>query len=145
VNDEKYSIGINTPVGPKEILAVRGEPSGQEELWRKCVDGAMCVVSARDVETRQLVGIGFLVGNHRHAQLADLVVHHSARKNGVGGRIFDALVRYAREQQITYIGLTWDKKSPWLKDFYARHGFREIDFAMWEEHSLAATQKSVKS
>ncbi len=141
--NEKYIITINAPVSPDEIVFVREENTKELDLWQSCIAQSLCIVSARIGESDSdqkgaLVGIGFLVGNARHGQIVDLVVHSAHRGKGLGGMIFDALVIYAKDLGIRYLGLTYDKKDPWLKDFYERHGFNQIDFAMWEKECLAA-------
>jgi|SRR5277367_213527 len=132
-----YAVRIDLAVTPEEVLFVREEKDHSKlEIWTLCLSQALCVVSAREEESGKLLGIGFLVGNQRHGNIVDLSVHSSVRKAGLGGQILDRLVKHAKELEITYLGLTYDQRSPWLKDFYYRHGFRLIDFAMWEEGSL---------
>jgi GNAT superfamily N-acetyltransferase len=112
-----------------------GKTSPKE--WDVAINQALLVVSARDTENdNKLIGVGFVVGNNRHAQLVDLVVHPDYRKQGIGGQIFDQRVEFCQKNKIRYVGLTYDTASPWLKEFYAGHGFREIDFAMWHKDSL---------
>lgn len=133
-------ISLNSPVTSREVVEVRQQKSTEESLqmWSRCLEQSMCYVAARDETGGKLLGIGFLAGNPRHAEIVDLSVHPSARRNGIGGAIVDALVEYARTQKIPYFGLTFDKANPWLKGFYERHGFRSIDFAMWEVNCLKA-------
>jgi len=135
--NEQILCELNGQVTPEEIIAVRENPSGDEELWQRCLRESLCVVTARDRVSNQLLGVGFLVGNSRHASIVDLSVHSTVRKNGIGGRMVDELVSFAKNKGIRYFGLTYDKGSPWLKRFYERHGFQSIDFAMWEKDSLA--------
>jgi N-acetylglutamate synthase-like GNAT family acetyltransferase len=133
-----YEVGVDTKVTTEEILYVRGEGSEKTEEWNKCLQQSLAVIAARETQTGKLVGVAFLVGNVRHGLMVDMVVHPSARGNHIGSRLFDNLVSQAKSLGITYISLTYDTKKPWLKDFYERHGFRSIDFAMWEESSLSA-------
>ena len=134
--DTKYL--VNGPVTPEEIVAVREERPGNEQVWSNCLKESLCVVTARDAATDKLLGIGFLVGNSRHGQLTDLSVHSSARQHGIGARIVKEIVTYAKQRGIKYFGLTYDTTSPWLKGFYEKHGFKKIDFAMWEKDSIDA-------
>jgi len=103
--------------------------------WQKCLVQNLINVSARD-ENGGVIGVGFLCGNQRHAELVDLVVHPDYRKHGMGREICDLIVNYALNNHIKYFGLTYDKNNPWLKDFYESEGFRQIDFAMWHKSSL---------
>jgi ribosomal protein S18 acetylase RimI-like enzyme len=129
---------LSKEVKPQEIIDLR--QAGHKEsttMWAKAIDLALCVAIARDSESmNRLIGIGFVVGNNRHAQLVDLVVHPDYRQLGIGGKLIDMRLEFCRQQGILYIGNTFDPSVPWLKDFYSKHGFRQIDFAMWQEYSL---------
>ena len=126
-----YTIESDKNVKPEEIIFVREETLNEENisLWRKCIEQSLCVISARD-KSGQLVGIGFLVGNQRHGELVDLSVHPSVRQKGIGGQIVKSLVAAADSMSIKYFGLTWDTSKPWLKSFYEKNGFKQIDFGM---------------
>jgi ribosomal protein S18 acetylase RimI-like enzyme len=127
---------INGAVTPEEIVAVREEKPGNEHVWRNCLKESLCIVTAREASSNRLLGIGFLVGNSRHGQLTDLTVHSSVRQEGIGARIVEELVAYAKQKGIRYFGLTYDTSKPWLKRFYEKYGFKVIDFAMWEKDSI---------
>jgi GNAT superfamily N-acetyltransferase len=133
---DNVRIDINGAVTPEEVLAVRENLKDDAEVWRRCIVESLCIVTARDTTSEKLVGIGFLAGNSRHCQLVDLSVHSSIRKCGIGRRIVNELISFAKQHKVPYLGLTYDKKSPWLKDFYEKCGFILIDFAMWEAQSL---------
>lgn len=143
---QTYEIEINKAISAEEVIVAREEAMTDENLllWGKCLQQALCVICARD-GNGQVVGIGFLVGNQRHGQIVDLVIHSAARQHGIGGKIFDALVSYAKTLRIPYLGLTYDKRNPWLKGFYEGHGFQTVDFAMWEKDCLAAIDRDVQS
>jgi GNAT superfamily N-acetyltransferase len=102
----------------------------------------MCVVTARDKQTGDLIGVALVAGNVRHAELCDGIVKPDWRETGVGGAVLEELIAFVREEQIMYVGLTFDTKSPWLKDFYGRHGFVPIDFAMWPGDSIRRVRGS---
>jgi GNAT superfamily N-acetyltransferase len=136
MKNDSFRIDINGPVTPEEIIAVREQNSGDLDVWRQCIAQSFCIVTARDTINEKLLGIGFLAGNSRHCQIVDLSVHSSTRKGGLGRRIVNELIAYAKQHKVRYLGLTYDKKSPWLKDFYEKCGFTLIDFAMWEAQSL---------
>lgn len=136
-----YKVEIDETVTPEEVIFVREETVSEENilLWLQCIKQSMCVVSARD-DDGKLVGIGFLVGNQRHGELVDLSVHPSVRQKGIGEQIVKALVLQAHSMNIKYFGLTWDTSKPWLKAFYERHGFKQIDFCMWHQSSLPGVE-----
>jgi GNAT superfamily N-acetyltransferase len=136
MKDSEHVVSIDGSVTPEEVVFVREEDATKLALWKLCLAQSLALATARERETGKLVGIGFLIGNQRRGEITDLVVHPSARGSGLGGRILDTLVRHAKQLEIIYLGLTYDKRTPWLKDFYCRHGFRLIDFAMWEAGSL---------
>jgi GNAT superfamily N-acetyltransferase len=60
-------------------------------------------------------------------------VHPDYRNQGVGRAILKLIINYTLREKIKYVGLTYDKTSPWLKDFYELEGFELIDFAMWHK------------
>jgi ribosomal protein S18 acetylase RimI-like enzyme len=132
-----YTLFDDKSVTPEEILEVRDEQINPEEVdvWQKCIDQSLRVVGVRDGEKR-LVGVAMLAGNQRHAELVDGTVHPDVRELGIGRVLIERLVEIAREEKIKYVGLTFDKTQPWLKEAYERHGFVTIDFAMWLKDSL---------
>lgn len=109
------------------------------QTWDKAIETSLCVVTARLVSDEKLIGIGFLAGNSRHAQLVDMNVHPDFRQRGIGRQLQEIRLAYAHELGIRYIGLTRDPKKPWLHEFYESTGFRDIDFAMWQEDSIKQT------
>ena len=130
-------IEADPSVTPNEIMALHkacGSTSwslGNEVMWQDCIDQSLSIVSAR--QDGKLVGMGFLVGNARHAQLVDIVVDPEARGDRVGTRITEALTADAEKRGVRYLGLVRDPNQPWLKSYYESLGFADIDFAM--EHS----------
>lgn len=134
------NISIDNKLTVSDVISLR-KLNGwdhDEAEWQACLQQNLINVSARN-EKREVVGVGFLCGNQRHAELVDLVVHPDFRKHGIGRGICEVVINYALENGIKYFGLTFDKKNAWLKDFYESEGFRQIDFAMWHESSLKKT------
>jgi GNAT superfamily N-acetyltransferase len=130
-------IETDVAVSAKEVVKLRTDSGweGNLEEWERCLKQNLVTVSARDHQGA-LIGVGFISGSIRHAQIVDLVVRPDYRKLGVGERILEKLIAYAKTKKIKYLGLTYDKKSAWLKEFYTEHGFQSIDFAMWHKDSL---------
>lgn len=139
MNPEKFLVERSNKVTPAEIIALReteGVAGDSEEIWSSCLNQSLCTVIVRSSLTRQLVGMGQVTGNLRHAQLTDLSVKREYRNKGIGKLIGAELLKYVEENQILYVGLTFDKNDPWLKAAYEQYGFRQIDFAMWLERSV---------
>lgn len=130
----EIAIGVDTSVTASEVVALqqscgsKGWGLGDENVWKDCLDQSLCAVTARD--EGNLVGIGFLIGNARHAQIVDIVVDPAARGDRVGSRITEALVADAEKRGVRYLDLIRDPAQPWLKSYYESLGFEDIDFAM---------------
>ena len=131
------NIAIDDSLKAIEIVELRTRSGWDGDIneWEQCLEQNIINVSARDDEGR-IVGVGFLCGNQRHAELVDLVVHPDYRKRGIGREISKLIIEFAVTNQIKYFGLTYDKNYPWLKDFYETEGFKSIDFAMWHTSSI---------
>ena len=127
------------PLTPTEVMELRAAAAwgvDTAEVWQECLDSALCTVTARDPQGA-LVGMGQVVGNARHAQLVDIVVHPQFRRRGVGTAIVQELLAYVNESGTPYVSLAWDKSmGEWLHQMYRSMGFVDIDFAMWLARSL---------
>jgi GNAT superfamily N-acetyltransferase len=123
---------------PEEILGLREEPETGEEVstWQRCINDSIAVVGVRELATEALVGIAMLSGNARHADLVDLTVHSDVCRRGIGSALVEVITAEARRQNVKYVGLTYDPSKPWLKDFYEKHDYRQVNFAMWLADSL---------
>lgn len=131
------NIAIDNTLTAEEVTNLRKLSGWDHDVseWKKCLKQNILNVSARS-EEGEVVGVGILCGNQRHAELVDLVVHPDYREHGIGRKITRLIVDYAVEHKIKYFGLTYDSSFPWLKEFYESEGFRLVDFAMWHESSL---------
>ncbi|MGI8647280.1 MAG: hypothetical protein DLM55_09645 [Acidimicrobiales bacterium] len=139
MNNVTFLARLDRSVTPEEIKNLQysvGWSGGDLEDWLSCIGHSLCVATARDISSNELVGIGFLAGNVRHAQLVDLTVHPRVQRHGVARQLVQLCLGFVVEHGIKYVGLTWAESSPWLKDFYFRAGFREIHNAMWLEESI---------
>lgn len=128
---------IDPNLRSNEVVNLRelnGWDSDRKE-WAMCLKQNLLNVSVRN-EVGELIGIGFLCGNLRHAEIVDLVVHPGYRKQGIGREIIQLIVTFANKHHIKYLGLTYDTRHTWLKYFYESEGFQQIDFAMWHKSSL---------
>jgi len=59
--------------------------------------------------------------------LEDLVVRPDHRANGLGGRLLDQAIRYAKAQGIARITLLTDRTNERAIRFYQRHGFHSSE------------------
>jgi GNAT superfamily N-acetyltransferase len=126
-----YEVSLDRHIDPAEIQALRtsvGWDPDDAEVWQCILETALTVASVR--QSQELMGIGFLVGSSRHAVLCDVAVRPQVQKEGIGGSIVDSLLQQAQDQRIKYVTLTFNEQSPWLEDFYRKHGFVSIDNAM---------------
>ncbi len=57
--------------------------------------------------------------------LSDLYVKESSRGRGIGRRLVERVVAYARETGASSVMVELPRREPHLKDFYAGLGFRE--------------------
>lgn len=131
------NIGTDQALTAQEVADLRANCGWDHDIneWETCLEQNLLNVSARN-DDGEVVGVGFLSGNQRHAEIVDLVVHPDYRKQGIGRKIFRILTTHALDSGIKYLGLTYSTESPWLKDFYASEGFEQIDFAMWHKSSI---------
>lgn len=134
-------IAIDNDLTAYEVVALRelSGLDGSKDEWEQCLKQNLANVTARD-DKDVLIGAGFLCGNRRHAEIVDLFVHPDYREQGTGRGIVQLLVAHAFNQGVKYLSLAYNKKSPWLKEFYESEGFELIDFAMWHTTSLKSLQ-----
>lgn len=59
------------------------------------------------------------------AYLGELAVHEEVEGRGVGGALLDAVERWARERDLSWIALDTGALNEHAREFYARHGYGE--------------------
>lgn len=130
-------IGVDPNLTALEVIQLRETSGWDHDLdeWEDCLERHLLNVSAR-TDNNEVVGVGFLSGTRRHADLVDLVVHPDFRRQEIARNISRIVVNYALSHKIKYFGLTFDKNVPWLPPFYMSEGFQPIDFAMQHRSSL---------
>ncbi len=128
---------IDMQLTAQEVCDIREMSGWDHEIkeWENCLSRNIINVSVRN-DSGIVIGVGFLTGNLRHAELTDLVVHPEHKQQGLGRLMVKLINDYAIQHNIKYYGLTYDKTFPWLKEFYESEGFELIDFGMWHKHSL---------
>src|SRR5438045_1188446 len=107
------TVSIDNNLTAKEVVLLR-KLNGwdyDESEWSVCLKQNLLNVSARDNDG-YVVGVGFLCGNQRHAELVDLVVHPEHRRGGIGREIAQLIINYALKENIRYLSLTYDTKAP---------------------------------
>jgi GNAT superfamily N-acetyltransferase len=131
----RFRVSLDSNVTAAQVLTLMdgcgytGWGRGTDDVWAACLRQALCVVSARD-EDASLVGIGFLIGNLRHAEIVDLSVRPDVQRRGLGRRIVSTLVEYAADHDIRYLNLVAAPGRPWLMSWYTDQGFQRIGFAL---------------
>jgi len=61
----------------------------------------------------------------RYAMIHDMIVKKDERCQGIGFKLIKILIAELKKQKIFQIGLTYEKKFPWLKKFYQKAGFEK--------------------
>jgi GNAT superfamily N-acetyltransferase len=88
-----------------EVLALRslvGWDGGDLDIWSSCIANSLDVCGIRTTEG-ELIGIGFLAGNARHAVLCDLCVHPLYRGRGIALSILARRLMFAAALPVPYL------------------------------------------
>jgi len=120
-----YEWAHSPAVRAQEIMKLResvGWQAGIEAVWMGCIDQALSLRGVRLKANGELVGVGFLVGNDRHAILCDLTVHPEHQSKGIGLAILYARMADAERMQIPFLYASIAPKNR-LKSVYAQLGF----------------------
>ena len=121
---EGYSFVEKADISPLEVMTLResvGWTPETAEKWQDCIDESIEVAGVRDASGK-LVGVGFLVGNKRHAVLCDLVVDPEHQGKGLGTAILKKRMDVIEKLEIPYVYTDLAATNP-LRDQYARFGF----------------------
>jgi GNAT superfamily N-acetyltransferase len=136
----EVAVGLDSVVTASEIVEYQkrcgstGWGVGTVEMWDSCIQQSLCIASGRD--KGELVALGFLIGNVRHAEPVDVSVLPEYRNQDLGRQIMRSLMDHAIALNIAYVNLIHDPAKPWLADYYNKLGFHKIDFAMTHERSF---------
>ena len=126
---EAYSFVNRLGVTPEAVIALRGAASwGTEQnvdVWQHTIFQSIATVGVTDPKS-DLVGVGFLAGNNRHAVLCDLVVDPKHRGRGIGRAILLKRMEIADQIGIPYL-YTEIAESNNLTGLYVQLGFRALD------------------
>jgi GNAT superfamily N-acetyltransferase len=101
-----------------------GDTMDGAALMQLCQDGTLWV--AVDDGDRP---VGFLAAHEldEYLYIAEVSVGQSHQRQGVGARLIDAAISYARHAGFGAVSLTTYRHLSWNGPFYARLGFVEID------------------
>jgi hypothetical protein len=108
---------LNQIENRREVEAIRHQLAGGQKFRRSSFINNVCVVTATESSSMQLLGVGLLVCNSRHGNIVVAVVSSSLSKKGIGARLAEKLVTHGRGQGLSHFGLTYDTRGPWLGFF----------------------------
>ncbi|MCA1806520.1 MAG: GNAT family N-acetyltransferase [Actinobacteria bacterium] len=121
---EGYAFIDKTEMQPQEIIQLRksvGWSGDSEENWQKCIDQSGVIVGVRDKD-QELVGMGRITADPRHAVLCDLVVHPGHQQKGIGTALVTERMHKAEELGIPYLYTELASDNP-LRAKYKDIGF----------------------
>jgi GNAT superfamily N-acetyltransferase len=122
---DSYSYAYKDSITPLEVIALRAASDwGREhdvKVWQDAIQQSIETVGVRDIH-KVLVGVGFLVGNARHAILCDFTVHPEHRNRGLGKAILRQRLIIADNEDIPYL-YTDISQTNTLRDRYLEMGF----------------------
>jgi GNAT superfamily N-acetyltransferase len=121
---EGYRFVEKADINPADVISLRetvGWGNESAEKWQECIDDALEVTAVKD-QSGSLIGIGFLVGNKRHAVLCDFVVKPDHQGKGIGTAILKKRMEKVEKLRIPYIYTDIAETNP-LRDKYSSLGF----------------------
>ena len=104
-------------------LALRGHATDVEDLEAARVAGRLWVAVDRDDTP---VGFAYveIVDGHAHLEEIDVLPEHGRR--GIGRRLVETVIAWARASSLCPITLTTFRHLPWNAPFYASLGFEVV-------------------
>lgn len=121
---EGYTFADKYDIEPPEIIELResvGWVGDSPEVWEACIQQPGILVGVRDAND-ELVGMGRVTADPRHAVLCDLVVGPAHQNQGIGKAIVWRRMRLALSARIPYLYTELAPTSP-LRSFYEDLGF----------------------
>jgi GNAT superfamily N-acetyltransferase len=82
---------------------------------------------AIELQTGATVGFAIAYLMEESVYLSELDVHPNHGRRGIGRRLIEAVIAWAREQSVSSITLITFADIPWNGPFYARLGFRTLN------------------
>ncbi len=108
----------------EDVMALResvGWGDDDRQRWNDCFEQSLCIVGVA-TESNQLVGVGFVAGNARHAVFCDLCVHPKHRGRGLALSLFQWRLDWIRRHGIPYLYTSLSAQNP-LRRAYDEAGF----------------------
>lgn len=137
-NLDNYKLVLKDEINSSEVLALRravGWAEGDtEDGWLSNIKGCIQAVGLREKSSNNLVGVGFIVGNRRHAILCDFNVHPDFQRIGLGTIILEERMRIINELKIPYVYTTLSDDNP-LVGMYKKFGFINTDASYFRDSS----------
>lgn len=134
-----YRFAYKAEIEPHEVLSLRQSvgwgPGDTDEGWLNNTSNCMEAVGVKD-ENSLLIGIGFIVGNQRHAVLCDFNVHPEYQGKGFGTAILERRLEIIDEQRIPYIYTSLASTNP-LIEKYKSYGLVSNGNAYFKDNSSA--------
>jgi GNAT superfamily N-acetyltransferase len=82
---------------------------------------------AIELQTGATVGFAIAYLTEESVYLSELDVHPSHGRRGIGRRLIEAVIAWAREQSVSSITLITFADIPWNGPFYTRFGFSTLN------------------
>lgn len=123
---DNYIFVSKEEIKPEEVLEVRkstGWGAGDDEdAWRSNITDCIVAVGIRNPDGL-LIGMGFIVGNKRHAVLCDFNVRPEYQGKGFGTTILEERMRIIDELKIPFTYTSLSDENP-LVEKYKTFGFK---------------------
>lgn len=118
---------INDPRSVHRQIACRHgeEPEPASQLYDRLLEDENMVAEAGN----RLVGYASWQAYGRHVHLNALSIAGQAQRQGIGGALFEAFAREAREAGATSYSLRAYRDSGWALRFYERRGLHPLEQA----------------
>jgi len=87
--------------------------------WLSYPSSALIAVGVRSEVNKELVGVGFVVGNKRHGVLCDFNVRPEHQHKGVGRAILDERIRLADQMNIPFLYTDLASTNPLVRMYEA--------------------------
>lgn len=130
-----FSFVYNDEIQVDEIIKLRekvGWESYDVDLWKRCVSESLITVGVSDGS--DLVGVGFLAGNSRHAVLCDLVVEPVYQGKGLGKSLLVERLNFADKNHIRYLYTEISESNP-MGNLYEELGFQNTNKGLFRQLS----------
>lgn len=92
----------------------------------------------------QPVGFAFVLVKGKSAMLAELDVDPEHQRKGIGRKLVQAVINWARGEGFKNLTLTTFRNVPWNAPFYEKMGFRPLNEAELTVELVAALDKEEK-